>query len=52
MPFLSVYANDRTMRALETASRELGRTVEDLAEAATAEAALKYEPPSPSTPGE
>lgn len=43
MAVLSVHVDDITMARLERASRELDRSVEDLAECAIAEAALDAE---------
>ncbi|HZV85893.1 MAG TPA: hypothetical protein VFF48_12985 [Brevundimonas sp.] len=43
MPVLSCYVDERTHDALTEASRNTGRTVEDLAEAAISEAALASE---------
>lgn len=40
MPILSCYVDDRTHDALIETSRNSGRTIEDLAEAAISEAAL------------
>jgi hypothetical protein len=40
MAILSVYVDDRTLEILKSKSDELGRTIEDLAECAVAEAAL------------
>jgi hypothetical protein len=47
MPFLTVYVDDRTMEALKEFSEKDGRSVEDLAEAAVADAALRSLPDSP-----
>jgi hypothetical protein len=44
---LSCYVDDRTLAILERAAREMDRTLVGLAEAAIAEAALKYERQSP-----
>lgn len=43
MPVLTCYVDERTFGALAEASRNTGRTVEDLAEAAISEAALASE---------
>lgn len=43
MPTLSCYVDERTLEALRAFARETGRSVEDLAEAAISEAALKSE---------
>jgi hypothetical protein len=42
---LRVYVDDRTLSQLRRVSEETGRTVEDLAEAAISEAALRSERP-------
>ncbi len=46
MPVLSCYVDDRTLEILEREARERGRTVEDLAEAAIAEAAIALTRPA------
>lgn len=43
MPVLSCYVDERTHDALAEVSRNTGRSVEDLAEAAISEAALASE---------
>lgn len=40
MPILSCYVDDRTLAILKAVSEDTGRTVEDLAESAIAEAAI------------
>lgn len=47
---LQIYVDDETQRRLEAVARESGRTVEDLAESAVAEAALDSERRRPSPP--
>jgi hypothetical protein len=47
---LSCYVDERTLKALEARSRESGRSVEELAEAAIADAAIRSEPPSDRRP--
>lgn len=43
MPILNIYVDDATLARLRLVSSETGRTVEDLAECAVAEAALGSE---------
>lgn len=43
MSILRIYVDDTTLKRLSRASEETGRTVEDLAECAVAEAALSDE---------
>ncbi|UPJ43911.1 hypothetical protein IVB40_07530 [Bradyrhizobium sp. 40] len=42
MPILECYVDEATMEQLEAASVELGRKVDELAEAAIAEAAIQF----------
>lgn len=42
MPILSCYVDDAELSTLMQASREMGRTVENLAEAAISEAIIQY----------
>ena len=42
MPVIRCYVDDDTMRILEAASADLGREVDQLAEAAISEAAIRY----------
>ncbi|TWI05134.1 hypothetical protein IQ17_03299 [Bradyrhizobium daqingense] len=42
MPVIRCYVDDETMRILEAASTDLGREVDQLAEAAISEAAIRY----------
>lgn len=42
MPFMSVYVSEEDEAALEEASGELGRTVDDLAESALSEAVCTF----------
>lgn len=42
MSILNCYVDDETMRWLEKASVELGRNIEELAEAAISEAAIEF----------
>lgn len=51
MTIIHCYVDERTMEVLERESRVRGRTVEDLAEAAIAEAALQCLPPHLRKPG-
>jgi hypothetical protein len=44
MPVLSCYVDDRTMHILQRVSTATGRKVEDLAESAISEAALREVP--------
>lgn len=41
MPILNCFVDDRTMATLERVSRETGRTIEDLAEAAISDQACR-----------
>lgn len=47
MPTLQIYLDDRSFAALERCSASLGRSIEDLAEAAVADAAVKGDPLPP-----
>lgn len=47
MPILSVYVDDRTLDILQEYAARSGRKVEELAECAVSEAALRSLPPTP-----
>lgn len=53
MPIISVYVDELTAARMKAISTEKGRTIEDLAECAVAEAALDYYrlAPAASDPG-
>ena len=51
MPILSVYVDEKTAARMRAISAEKGRSIEDLAECAVAEAALDYFRLAPSDPG-
>jgi hypothetical protein len=42
MPIIQCYVDEETLRNLEKASADLGRKVDELAEAAIANAAIEY----------
>lgn len=46
MPVLRCYVDDDTMARLEKVSADTGRGVEELAESAISEAALRSDPPA------
>lgn len=52
MPVLQIYLDPRPTERLTRAGQALGRSIEDLAEAAVSEAALAYERPQSGRPAQ
>lgn len=51
MPILQLYVDDETLRGLREAANETGRQVDELAEAAIAEAVVTFKRGRPKPPG-